>query len=133
MRLAASAKERCASALSLEAESVAELTAALVSSAARSTLFAGMGCLRRMGPDERRGGVSLNVTYPSRFPSHSQRQGGAPQPAKRHRPCTVPVAILRASSYGPPMTMGELGHTEEHRRLERALEIADLGEFEWDM
>jgi PAS domain S-box-containing protein len=31
------------------------------------------------------------------------------------------------------MTPRELGHSEEHRRLERALEIAGLGEFEWDM
>lgn len=30
------------------------------------------------------------------------------------------------------MTLGELGHSEEHRRLERALEAAGLGEFEWD-
>jgi len=31
------------------------------------------------------------------------------------------------------MTLGDLGHSEEHRRLERALEVAGLGEFEWDM
>ena len=30
------------------------------------------------------------------------------------------------------MTLGDLGHSEEHRRLERALEVAGLGEFEWD-
>ena len=31
------------------------------------------------------------------------------------------------------MTSGELGHSEEHRRLELALKVAGLGEFEWDM
>jgi PAS domain S-box-containing protein len=31
------------------------------------------------------------------------------------------------------MTLGDLGHSEEHRRLELALEVAGLGEFEWDM
>jgi PAS domain S-box-containing protein len=31
------------------------------------------------------------------------------------------------------MTPGDPGHSEEHRRLEQALEIAGLGEFEWDM
>ena len=31
------------------------------------------------------------------------------------------------------MTLGDLGHSEEHRRLELALEMAGLGEFEWDM
>jgi PAS domain S-box-containing protein len=31
------------------------------------------------------------------------------------------------------MTLGDLGHSEEHRRLERALEVAGLGEFEWDV
>ncbi len=31
------------------------------------------------------------------------------------------------------MTQGDPGHSEEHRRLERALEIAGLGEFEWDV
>jgi len=31
------------------------------------------------------------------------------------------------------MTEGDLGHSAEHRRLERALDVAGLGEFEWDM
>ena len=31
------------------------------------------------------------------------------------------------------MTLGDPGHSEEHLRLERALEVAGLGEFEWDM
>ncbi|MBS0334103.1 MAG: PAS domain-containing protein [Proteobacteria bacterium] len=31
------------------------------------------------------------------------------------------------------MTAGDPRHTEEHRRLEQALEVAGLGEFEWDM
>jgi PAS domain S-box-containing protein len=31
------------------------------------------------------------------------------------------------------MTLGDLGRSEEHRRLELALEVAGLGEFEWDM
>ena len=31
------------------------------------------------------------------------------------------------------MTPRDLGHSEEHRRLERALEVAGLGEFEWDI
>ncbi|HEY3949987.1 HWE histidine kinase domain-containing protein [Phenylobacterium sp.] len=31
------------------------------------------------------------------------------------------------------MTLGDTGHSEEHRRLEMALEVAGLGEFEWDM
>ncbi len=31
------------------------------------------------------------------------------------------------------MTLGDPGHSEEHRRLELALEVAGLGEFEWDM
>jgi PAS domain S-box-containing protein len=31
------------------------------------------------------------------------------------------------------MTLGDLGHGEEHRRLELALEMAGLGEFEWDL
>jgi PAS domain S-box-containing protein len=31
------------------------------------------------------------------------------------------------------MIQGEPGHSEEHRRLERALEVAGLGEFEWDI
>jgi PAS domain S-box-containing protein len=30
------------------------------------------------------------------------------------------------------MTPGDPGHSAEHRRLERALEVAGLGEFEWD-
>src|SRR5258708_35490409 len=33
----------------------------------------------------------------------------------------------------PIMTLGDLGHSEEHRRLELALEVAGLGEFEWDI
>ena len=31
------------------------------------------------------------------------------------------------------MTLRDLGHSEEHRRLARALEVAGLGEFEWDI
>ncbi|MFI4965576.1 MAG: HWE histidine kinase domain-containing protein [Caulobacterales bacterium] len=31
------------------------------------------------------------------------------------------------------MTPGEFGHSEEHRRLQLALEVAGLGEFDWDM
>src|SRR5882672_9304508 len=31
------------------------------------------------------------------------------------------------------MTRGDAGHSEEHRRLELALQVAGLGEFEWDM
>jgi PAS domain S-box-containing protein len=31
------------------------------------------------------------------------------------------------------MTPGDLGHSEEHRRLELALDVAGLGAFEWDM
>jgi len=31
------------------------------------------------------------------------------------------------------MTLGEQGHSEEHRRLELALDAAGLGEFEWDL
>jgi len=31
------------------------------------------------------------------------------------------------------MTLGDHGHSEEHRRLELALQVAGLGEFEWDM
>ena len=31
------------------------------------------------------------------------------------------------------MTLGDLGHSEGHRRLELALEAAGLGEFEWDL
>jgi two-component sensor histidine kinase len=31
------------------------------------------------------------------------------------------------------MTLGDLGHSERLRRLEMALEVAGLGEFEWDM
>jgi PAS domain S-box-containing protein len=31
------------------------------------------------------------------------------------------------------MTLGDLGHSEEHRRLELALQVAGLGEFEWDI
>lgn len=45
----------------------------------------------------------------------------------------VPVAIGSTPPYVQPMTLGDLGHSEEHRRLERALEVAGLGEFEWDL
>ncbi len=31
------------------------------------------------------------------------------------------------------MTLGDPGRSEEHRRLERALDVAGIGEFEWDM
>ena len=31
------------------------------------------------------------------------------------------------------MTPGDTGHSEEHRRLELALDVAGLGEFEWDL
>ena len=48
-------------------------------------------------------------------------------------PRTVPVAISRAALYISAMTQGDPGHSDEHRRLARALEVAGLGEFEWDM
>src|SRR5947209_5400422 len=85
------------------------------------------------GPGGRRGTVSLNVGHPSRFPAWPQRPGRTPSCRKRQLPLTVPVAIRSLPPYVQPMKSGDLGHSEEHRRLEGAIEIAGLGEFEWDL
>ena len=41
--------------------------------------------------------------------------------------------MSRAALYISAMTQGGPGQSDEHRRLARALEVAGLGEFEWDM
>src|SRR3954447_1783847 len=92
-----------------------------------------MGMSPKGGPRRAPGGLRRNAAHLSRFPSCSQRRGRGPRRRKRHLRRTVPVAISGRRPYVRIMTRGEPGHSEEHRRLERALEIAGLGEFEWDI